>query len=74
MIAEERPTPAGSFLVYNFGMNPSPIGSFAKFTIGFLVFISVSLGVTIAVNSYTDGQGQAQQTAAAIQALLKTEK
>ena len=60
--------------VYNFAMNPSPVGSFAKFTIGFLIFISVSLGVTIAVNSYTEGQGEAQQTASAFQALLQQGK
>jgi hypothetical protein len=52
-------------------MKPSPFGSFAKFTIGFLVFISISLGVTIAVNSYASQQDQSHQTAAVFQALLK---
>jgi len=54
-------------------MNPSPVGSFARFTIGFLIFISVSLGVTIAVNSYTSTQDTEHQTATAIQAMLEQE-
>lgn len=55
-------------------MRPSPVGSFAKFTIGFLVFISISLGLTVAVGSYTVQEDQAHQTAAAFQALLKQKK
>lgn len=55
-------------------MSPSPVGSFLKFVVGFLVFISLSLGLTIAVNDYTIAQQKSQQTAAAIQAVLQQEK
>jgi hypothetical protein len=55
-------------------MNRSPVGSFAKFTIGFLIFISISLGITIVVNSFSANQTKDQQTAAAIQAMLQQEK
>lgn len=55
-------------------MEQSPLGSFAKFTVGFLVFISISLGVTVAVNQYTASQTAAAQNAAAIQAMLKQAK
>jgi len=55
-------------------MNPSPIGSFAKFVIGFLLFISLSLGITLGVNVYTSSQQQSDQTASAIQAMLKQSK
>lgn len=52
-------------------MSPQPVSEFFKFTLGFLVFISVSFGVTFAVNSYTVAQTADQQAAAAIQAMLK---
>ena len=55
-------------------MNPSPVGSFTKFTVGFLVFIALGLGITIAVNVYTGEQDQQHQTAAAIQAMLQQGK
>ena len=55
-------------------MSSSPVGSFAKFTVGFLVFISISLGITIVVNQYTASQTAAAQNAAAIQAMLKQTK
>jgi hypothetical protein len=55
-------------------MSPSPLGGFVKSVIGFLLFISISLGVTMAVNSYAASQDQVHQTAAAIQALLKQGK
>lgn len=45
-------------------MQSSPMGSFFKFVLGFLVFISVSFGVTFAVNEVAQSQ-DAQQTAAA---------
>ena len=51
-------------------MQPSPVGSFAKFTVGFFIFISFSFGITYAVNSYTLAQQKAQETAAARAALL----
>ena len=44
--------------------------SFFRFTIGFLVFIGLSFGITIAVNTYTAQQAAEQQTAAALQAML----
>ena len=44
--------------------------SFFRFTIGFLVFIGISFGVTFAVNTYTLQQGAQQQTATALQAML----
>jgi hypothetical protein len=46
-------------------MNPEPTNSFFKFTIGFLVFISVSFGVTYAVNTVAVSQEASQQAAAA---------
>jgi len=55
-------------------MNPSPWSSFAKSVIGFLIFISISLGITVAVNSYAASQDQTHQTAAAFQALLQQKK
>lgn len=55
-------------------MRPSPTGSFFKFTIGFLVFISVSFGVTFAVNSYTLQQYKIEAAAAAQQAMLGISK
>jgi hypothetical protein len=51
-------------------MQPSPAGSFARFAIGFFVFISLSFGITYAVNSYTLGQEKTQQAAAANAALF----
>ena len=51
-------------------MRPSPTGSFFKFTIGFLVFISVSFGVTFAVSSYTLQEARVEAAAAAQQAML----
>ena len=53
-------------------MNQQPVSEFFKFTLGFLVFITVSFGVTFAVNSYTVAQTADQQAAAAITAMLKT--
>ena len=48
----------------------SPVGSFLKFVIGFTVFISVSFGVTYAVNTYTDAHEQDQMAASALKAML----
>ena len=55
---------------YTYRMQQSALGSFAKSVIGFLLFISLSLGITLGVNYYTASQEQAHQTAAAIQAML----
>jgi len=52
-------------------MTPAPVGSFVRFLIGFLTFITVSFGVTIAVNTYATAHDAQQQTAAAEQAMLK---
>jgi len=46
-------------------MQPAPVGSFLKFLVGFLTFISVSFGVTIAVNSYATTKDVHQEAAAA---------
>jgi hypothetical protein len=54
-------------------MQPSPTTSFFKFTIGFLVFISLSFGITYAVNTYTISQEKAQTAAAAQAALFGTQ-
>lgn len=51
-------------------MKPAPVGSFVRFLVGFLTFIGVSLGVTVAVNSYAVAQSQAEH-AAALQALIQ---
>jgi hypothetical protein len=55
-------------------MNQSPFGSFAKSVIGFLIFISLSLGITLGVNIYTSSQEKNDQTASAIQAMLAPQK
>ena len=51
-------------------MRQSPTGSFLRFTIGFLVFISVSFAVTFGVNTYTTNQAKAAAAAAAHEALF----
>lgn len=55
-------------------MERAPLNSFLKFAIGFMVFVSLSLGLTFAVSSYTTSRDEAHQTAAALQALLAQEK
>jgi hypothetical protein len=50
-------------------MTPAPVGSFVRFLVGFLTFISVSLGLTIAVNTYASAK-DTQQAAAAAKALM----
>lgn len=52
-------------------MTPAPVSSFVRFTVGFLTFISVSFGVTIAVNTYAMARDDAQQAAAAKAAMLE---
>ncbi|HEV3245256.1 MAG TPA: hypothetical protein VG102_02785 [Candidatus Paceibacterota bacterium] len=49
----------------------SPTGSFFRFVIGFLVFISVFFGVTIAVQTISAQQAAQQQAAAAEALMLK---
>ena len=55
-------------------MNPAPVGSFVRFLVGFLTFISVSLGITVAVNSYTISKEKASQQAAAFKAVIVREE
>ena len=50
-------------------MQPSPTTSFLRFLTGFMVFISLSFGITFAVNSYTVAQAKAQAATAAEAAL-----
>lgn len=50
-------------------MKDSAEGSFFRFVLGFLVFLSVFFGVTIAVNRIAANQ-EAQQQAAAAQAAM----
>lgn len=52
-------------------MNPAPVGSFVRFLVGFLTFISISLGVTVAVNHYAQVADAERQQAAAFEAMLK---
>lgn len=46
-------------------MNPTPASSFVRALVGFLTFITVSFGVTIAVNTYASAQDREQAAAAA---------
>ncbi|MCE9541036.1 hypothetical protein K8R03_00565 [Candidatus Kaiserbacteria bacterium] len=46
-------------------MQESPVGSFFKFLLGFLVFISVSFGVTFTVNKMAQAKDVSQAAAAA---------
>ena len=55
-------------------MQPQPVNSFLKFLVGFLTLITVSFGVTYAVNSYTTVQDADQAAAAAKALMLKQEK
>lgn len=47
------------------------LGSFMRFVVGFSVFISVSFGVTYAVNTYSIAQENEQQSAAAFEAMVQ---
>jgi len=55
-------------------MDQSSFSSFARFVIGFTLFISISFGVTFAVQTYASGQDAAQQQAAAAAAMLEYKK
>ena len=48
----------------------SPINSFLRYVLGFLLFISVSFGVTFSVNAISARQTAAAQQAAALSALI----
>ncbi|MBI4079803.1 hypothetical protein HY414_01060 [Candidatus Kaiserbacteria bacterium] len=49
----------------------NPSGSFFRFLLGFLTFISLSFVITFAVSSYTIAEDSEKQTAAAFEALAK---
>ncbi|MDO8514638.1 MAG: hypothetical protein Q7S50_03785 [bacterium] len=55
-------------------MEPTPASSFARFSFGFLLLISISFGVTFAVQKYATSQDAARQQAAAAAAMLEQEK
>jgi len=59
---------------YNNCMQPSPLGSFTRFLFGFTLLISISFGVTFAVQTYATGQDAQKQQAAAAAAMLKQAK
>lgn len=52
----------------------SPVSSFLRFVVGFAVFISISFGITYAVNTISIAQEKEQQTAAAFQAMVEIRK
>jgi len=49
----------------------APLESFLKFVAGFTVFISVSFGVTYLVTRVEDQAAAKEQTAAALEAMLR---
>lgn len=49
----------------------NPPGSFFRFLLGFLTFISMSFAITFAVNTYTIAQDEHEQTAAVFEALVE---
>jgi hypothetical protein len=55
-------------------MKPAPVGSFVRFLVGFVTFIGVSFGVTVAVNTYAIAKQNSQQQAAAFQALISDQQ
>ncbi len=52
-------------------MAPTPVGSFARFFFGFVLLISISFGLTFAVQKYATSQDAAKQQAAAAAAMLE---
>ena len=52
-------------------MQQSPTGSFLKFTFGFVTFLVLSFGLTLAVSNYTKTQSSQQAAAAAIALMLQ---
>jgi len=55
-------------------MQPTPLSSFTRFFFGFTLLISISFGVTFAVQAYTSGQEGERQQAAAAAAMLEYKK
>lgn len=52
-------------------MSPSPVSDFTRNVIGFAVFLSVSFGVTFAVNIFTAQESQEEQVASAAARMLE---
>lgn len=52
-------------------MNPSPTSDFTRNVIGFAVFLSVSFGLTIAVNTFTAQETAEEQVASAAAKMLE---
>lgn len=52
------------------GNMAASFNSFFRFVLGFSLFIAVSLGITIAVTTYSIKKDTEEQTAAAFQAML----
>lgn len=52
-------------------MNQSPAGSFLRFFVGFSLFISISFGVTFAVQTYTRSQDEMKMQMAAAAAMFE---
>jgi len=52
-------------------MQETGTNSFLKFTLGFLTFISLSFGITFAVNTYAEAKDADQAAAAALAEMLK---
>lgn len=52
----------------------SPVNSFLHYVLGFLLFITISFGVTFGVNTISARQTAAAQQAAALNALLELTK
>lgn len=55
-------------------MSPSPLSGFTRFLFGFTLLISISFGVTYAVQKYTSGQDAEKQQAAAAATMLEYKK
>jgi hypothetical protein len=55
-------------------MQGSPVNSFLRFFIGFMILISLSFGITFAVQKYAGSQDAARQEAAAAALMLQKEK
>lgn len=60
--------------VYNNRMQPTPLGSFTRFFFGFTLLISISFGVTFAVQKIVASQEASKQQAAAATAMLVWKK
>lgn len=55
-------------------MQQTPLGSFTRFLFGFTLLISISFGVTFAVQKYATGQDAQKQQAAAAAVMVKQVK